>query len=154
MKDKIMGTNIIEPDFPFLDTIAIPTGVQQSLKSYGGLDKNGNKKGILPHVRAAVIANVLLGKNYEAGSKIKTLYVHPMQLPKQIELPSGEKITRTDVIGFEDTSELHKYMKLAEKSGNELELDRKRMSEVVVSDKIQPILDAVGSEKVMQQTLF
>jgi len=154
VKDKIMKTTITEPDFGFLDSIAIPTGLQQPLKNYGGLDKNGNKKGILPHVRAAIIANGLLGKNYEAGSKIKTLYVHPLQLPKQIELPSGEKIITTDVIGFEDTSELQKYRKIAEKSGNELELDKKRMSDVVVSDKIQPILDAVGSEKVMQQTLF
>ena len=154
VKNKIMETTITDSDFPFLDTIAIPTGIQQSLKSYGGLDKNGNHKGILPHVRAAVISNEILGKNYGAGSKIKSLYVHSFMLPKLVELPSGEKISRTDVIGFEDTSELQKYMKLAEKNGNVLELDKKRMSDVVVSDKIQPILDAVGSEKVMQQTLF
>lgn len=154
VKNKIMQTTIKEPDFMFLDTIAIPTGLQQPLKSYGGLDKNGNHKGILPHVRAAVISNEILGKNYGAGSKIKSLYVHSFMLPKLVELPSGEKISRTDVIGFEDTSELQKYMKLAEKNGDVLELDKKRMSDVVVSDKIQPILDAVGSEKVMQQTLF
>lgn len=154
IKNKIMGTTITEPDFAFLDTIAIPTGLQQPLKSYGGLDKNGNKKGILPHVRAAVISNEIFGKNYGAGSKIKTLYIYPLMLPKSVKLPSGEKITKTDVIGFEDTSELQKYKKLAEKSGNELELDRKKMVDTIVSDKIQPILDAVGSEKVQQQTLF
>ena len=149
-----MGTTITESDFAFLDTIAIPTGLQQSLKSYGGLDKNGNRKGILPHVRAAVIANEILGKNYGAGSKIKTLYIHPLQLPKMVELPSGEKIERTDVVGYEDVSEINKYINIAKKNGNELELDKKRMSEVVVSDKIQPILDVIGSEKVQQQTLF
>lgn len=154
IKNKIMGTTITESDFAFLDTIAIPTGLQQSLKSYGGLDKNGNRKGILPHVRAAVIANEILGKNYGAGSKIKTLYIHPLQLPKMVELPSGEKIERTDVVGYEDVSEINKYINIAKKNGNELELDKKRMSEVVVSDKIQPILDVIGSEKVQQQTLF
>lgn len=154
VKNKIMGTTIIESDFPFLDTIAIPTGIQQPLKNYGGLDKNGNKKGILPHVRAAVIANEILGKNYGAGSKIKTLYVFPIQLPKAVELPNKQRITATDVIGYEDISELTKYKNIAEKSGNELELDRKKMVDTVVSDKVQPILDAVGSEKVQQQTLF
>ena len=154
IKNKIMEITITESDFAFLDTIAIPTGLQQPLKSYGGLDKNGNKKGILPHVRAAVLANGLLGKNYGAGSKIKTLYVFPLQLPKAIELPNKQRITATDVIGYEDVSELTKYKNIAKKSGNELELDRKKMVDTVVSDKIQPILDAVGSEKVMQQTLF
>ena len=154
IKNKIMGTNIIETNFQFLSYISIPTGIQQPLKSYGGLDKNGNRKGILPHVRAAVVANELFGKNFGAGSKIKSLYIFPLQLPKMIELPSGERISKTDVIGFEDVGELSKYIKLAEKSGNELELDRKRMSEVVVSDKIQPILDVIGSEKIQQQTLF
>ena len=154
VKSKIMGTTIIETDFAFLDTIAIPTGLQQPIKSYGGLDKNGNRKGILPHVRAAVIGNELLGKNYGAGSKIKTLYIHPLKLPKIVKLPSEEKISMTDVIGYEDISELGKYRNIAKGNGGELELDKKRMVDVVVLDKVQPILDAIGSEKVKQQTLF
>jgi len=131
-----------------------PVGLQQALSYYGGLDKNGNKKGIPPHVRAAVIANRFLGKNFDYGSKIKTLYVHSMRLPEPVALPDGEKITMTDVIGYEDVSELVRYKKLAERVGAELLLDKDRMFNVVVSDKIQPILDAISDNSIKQKTIL
>ena len=154
VKNKIMETSIKESNFVFIDKIAIPTGLQQPLKSYGGLDKNGNRKGILPHVRAAIIANEMITKNFGAGSKIKTLYIHPLRLLKAVELPSGEKISVTDVIGYEDVGEINKYIKIAEKNDNNLELDKKRMINTVILDKINPILDIINKGNSFQKTLF
>ena len=77
-----------------------------------------------------------------------------MRLPEPVALPDGEKITMTDVIGYEDVSELVRYKKLAERAGAELLLDKDRMFNVVVSDKIQPILDAISDNSIKQKTIL
>ena len=77
-----------------------------------------------------------------------------MRLPEPVALPSGEKITMTDVIGYEDVSELVRYKKLAKRAGAELLLDKDRMFNVVVSDKIQPILDAISDNSIKQKTIL
>jgi len=154
LRDVINGFEFNGKNYHVVDAMAIPMGLQQPLNYYGGVDKNGNKKGIPPHVRAAVIANRFLGKNFDYGSKIKTLYVHSMRLPEPVALPSGEKITMTDVIGYEDVSELVRYKKLAERARTELSLDKDRMFNVVVSDKIQPILDAISDNSIKQKTIL
>jgi len=95
--------------------IGIPKGIRKSLEQY---DAN------TPHIRGAMYANKYLGANFTIGDKVLMLYVKGIRgfLP-------------TDVLVFNEEMPIDEL---------EIEIDWKRMEEVNILKRVEPILDALG----------
>ncbi len=112
-----------------LSEIAIPCGFSKELVQYGGLNKNGGKKGIDPEVRGAIYSNTHLFTNFGSNSKVKMLYLNKIEGTNSI----GEPLPHTDVIVFEDEAKLPK-----------IEVNYEKMVDATVRKKIERILSVAG----------
>lgn len=101
-----------------LSDIGIPFGFSKSLEQYGGVDKNGRRRGLDPEVRGALYSNEYLHTNFGAESKVKLLYIN-----------SITGYPQTDCICFENEKLLPK-----------LEVNYKKMIDATIRKKIERIL--------------
>jgi len=116
------------PDRP-LSEIAIPCGFSKDLSAYGGLNKNGGKKGLDPEVRGAIYSNTHLFTNFGSNTKAKMLYINKIEGTDSI----GEPLPHTEVIVFEDEAKLPK-----------VEVNYEKMIDATVRKKIERILSVAG----------
>jgi len=98
-----------------LAEIAIPKGIHKSLKHY---DANA------PHIRGAMYANKYLGANFTVGDKVLMLYVKGIR-----------GFPPTDVFVFNEEMPIDEL---------EIEIDWKRMEDVNILKRIEPVFDALG----------
>lgn len=120
-----------------LSYIGIPSGFSKPLSLYGGVNKAGHKQGIDPEVRGAIYSNQHLHTNFDAGSKVKLIYVKRIL---DTELP------QTDAICFDDEKRLPL-----------LEVDYEKMINATIRKKIERVLLTCGipwSEIEGQKSLF
>ena len=130
-----------------LSDIAIPFGFSKDLSEYGGLNKNGNKKGLDPEIRGAIYSNTYLHTNFGNDSKVKLLYINKIGKNEtkinaakegsktliEIDKIEDEQYPPTDVICFEEESKLPK-----------VEVNYEKMIDATIRKKIERILEAVG----------
>jgi len=112
-----------------LSEIAIPCGFSKDLSAYGGLNKNGGKKGLDPEVRGAIYSNTHLFTNFGSNTKAKMLYINKIEGINSI----GEPLPHTEVIVFEDEAKLPK-----------VEVNYEKMIDATVRKKIERILSVAG----------
>ena len=105
-----------------IDQLAIRTTLGKSLKSYGGVNKRGNKTGVPPFARGAKYANKHLGTNFVRGSLVKMLYTKSI-----LGLP------QTEVICFDDINTLP-----------ELVIDKQKMIDRTIRKKVERIMEMAG----------
>jgi len=98
-----------------LAEIGIPKGIHKLLEHY---DANA------PHIRGAMYANKYLGANFTIGDKVLMLYVKGIR-----------GFPPTDVLVFNEEIPIDEL---------EIEIDWKRMEEVNILKRVEPILDTLG----------
>lgn len=111
-----------------LSNIGVPKGINFNLESYGGLNKNGGKKGIPAQIKGAIYSNTHLGTNYNGGSKVKYIYV------KEVREIEGKVYPHTDVLSFDNENIIPR--------GTVVDYDR--MIKLVIQQKAERILAAAG----------
>ena len=99
-----------------LAEIAIPKGIHKPLEQYDA--------SIPPHIRGAIYANKYLGANFTVGDKVLMLYVRGVR-----------GLPLTDVLVFNEEMPIDEL---------EIEIDWKRMEEVNILKRVEPVLDALG----------
>ncbi len=105
-----------------LDDIAIPTTIKP-LHEYGGLNKNGKKKGIPPYARGVLYSNQWFGTEIRGGDQIKMLYVSKVK-----GYPS------TDVVSYIDIQDIPSEL---------LEVDIDKMIDRCIKKKIEDVIDLI-----------
>ena len=111
-----------------LAEIAIPKGIHKPLEQY-----NANTP---PHIRGAIYANKYLGANFTVGDKVLMLYVKGLR-----------GFPPTDVLVFNEEMAIDEI---------EFEVDWKRMEEVNILRRVEPVFDALGisPSSSLQSKLF
>ena len=100
--------------------IAIPKGIHKGLQHY---DAN------LPHIRGALYSNRYFGTNFTVGDKVLMVYVKGIR-----------GFPTTDVFVFSEDMDLN---------GLEIEIDWKRMEEVNILRRVEPVFDALGIPNIL-----
>jgi len=96
--------------------IAIPKGIHKPLEQYNASTP--------PHIKGAIYANKYLGASFTVGDKVLMLYVKGVR-----GLPP------TDVLVFDEEMPVNEL---------EIEIDWKRMEEVNILRRVEPVFDALG----------